>query len=87
MKCIRIVACVVLAATMLGACATQPSLAGVEMPGFLHGVLHGAIMPFSFIGSFWFDVRIYAFPNTGWPYDLGYMTGAALLGASIFTSA
>ena len=86
MKYIRIFAYVILAAIMLSACATQPSFTGAELPGFLYGLLHGVIMPFSFIGSFWLDVRIYAFPNTGWPYDLGYIIGASLLGASVFTS-
>jgi len=33
-------------------------------------------MLFSFIASIFLDVRIYAFPNSGFYYDLGYLLGA-----------
>jgi hypothetical protein len=48
-------------------------------PGFFHGLLHGFIILFSFIGSFFTDYEIYAFPNSGGWYDFGF-----LLGVSIF---
>lgn len=40
-------------------------------------------MPFTFIGSFFTEVRIYNFPNAGKAYDFGYLIGAAtILGGS-----
>ena len=47
-------------------------------PGFLLVLLHGFTILFAFIGSFFVNVEIYAFPNAGWPYDLGYVLGAAV---------
>jgi hypothetical protein len=41
-------------------------------------MLHGFTICFSFVGSIFMDVRIYAFPNSGFFYDLGYLIGAAL---------
>ncbi|RDJ94215.1 hypothetical protein B4Q13_16205 [Lacticaseibacillus rhamnosus] len=64
-------------ALILAACAHQPPVAyGQDIPGFFYGLLHGFIAPFSLIGSF-FDasIRAYAFPNTGWWYDLGFVMG------------
>lgn len=45
----------------------------------LAGLWHGFTILFSLIGSLIFDVRIYAFPNAGCWYDVGF-----LLGASVF---
>jgi hypothetical protein len=65
-------------ALVLTACAHQPSpdVIGYDVPGFWVGLWHGFIAPFSLIGSF-FDssIRAYAFPNSGWWYDLGYVLG------------
>jgi hypothetical protein len=47
------------------------------------GLLHGSLIMFSFVGSWFTDVRIYAFPNSGGWYDFGYLLGAAsFLGGS-----
>jgi hypothetical protein len=47
------------------------------------GLIHGFLIVFSLIASFFVDVRIYAFPNAGHMYDLGYVLGAMLfLGGS-----
>ena len=62
----------------LAACATQPASTGMNLPGFWMGVAHGFLMFFSMIGSFFTDIRIYAFPNAGTFYDLGYLLGAML---------
>ncbi len=59
-------------------CATQPA-AEVSTPGFLFGLAHGCIMPFSLVASFFTNVRMYAFPNAGIWYDVGYFLGAAIL--------
>jgi hypothetical protein len=42
------------------------------------GLLHGFLILFSLIGSFLMDIRIYAFPNAGRWYDLGYFLGALM---------
>jgi len=41
------------------------------------GFAHGFVALFSFIGSWFTDVRIYAFPNSGGWYDFGYLLGVA----------
>ena len=50
--------------------------------GFLSGLIHGFILPFSFVVSiFDNDVAIYGIPNTGVWYDLEFLLGAgAILG-------
>ena len=47
------------------------------------GLLHGFIALFSFVASWFTDVRIYAVPNSGVWYDLGYLLGvSAFFGGS-----
>ncbi len=65
-----------LIALFLAACAHQPTVEAIKPPGFLQGLFQGFTMLFSFIGSIFLDVRIYAFPNSGFYYDLGYVIGA-----------
>lgn len=63
------------------ACATQPEgfPRGDDPPGFFSGLLHGFAIAFAFIAQFFSDsIRVYAFPNGGWPYDLGFIIGAGL---------
>jgi hypothetical protein len=68
------------AAIFAVSCATQLiEEVPPDAPGFMFGFLQGLTMLFALIGSFFFDVRIYAFPNSGWPYDLGYVIGAGIL--------
>ncbi len=51
-----------------------------ENYGFWSGLLHGIILPFSFIGSlFNDDVAIYAINNTGGWYDFGFVFGASII--------
>lgn len=63
----------------LVSCATQPGVAEItpDVPGFLFGIWHGAIAPFALVASFFSDVRIYAYPNSGIFYDCGYILGLA----------
>jgi len=59
-------------------CATQPPTTALDSPGFLMGLLHGIVVPFSFIGSLLSrDIRIYAFPNSGVLYDFGFLLGVS----------
>ncbi len=66
------------AVAALNSCAHQPAPEAYEPPGFWFGLLHGFLIFFSFIGSLFTDVRIYAFPNSGGWYDFGYLIGASL---------
>ncbi len=59
-------------------CATQPAVT-IGAPGFWKGVVHGLIVPGSLIASLWDDVRIYAFPNNGSWYDLGFTLGGFVI--------
>ncbi len=71
-------ACVIAIALLISGCAHQPKPLAYEPPGFWSGLLHGFLILFSFIGSLFTDVRIYAFPNSGGWYDFGYLIGAAI---------
>ncbi len=59
-------------------CATQPVPDAIDPPGFWTGMVHGFLIFFSMIGSYFSDIRIYAFPNSGGFYDLGYLLGAII---------
>ncbi|OGO75928.1 MAG: hypothetical protein A2203_12065 [Chromatiales bacterium RIFOXYA1_FULL_46_5] len=75
----------IVATGILAGCATQPG-AGQntsEAMSLLMGLFHGFCIVFSLIASFFTDVRIYAYPNAGGWYDIGYVAGAAMfLGGS-----
>jgi hypothetical protein len=44
---------------------------------------HGFIVVFSLIASIFTDARVYAFPNSGFWYDVGFVLGAyGFLGGS-----
>jgi hypothetical protein len=58
-------------------CAHQPPPVLPDPPGFFSGLLHGFLMLFSLIGSIFTDVRVYAFPNSGFGYDVGFVIGAS----------
>jgi hypothetical protein len=60
-----------------GGCAHQPPSNVEGVPGFFYGLLHGFLILGSLVGSIFTDVRVYAFPNSGFTYDLGFLIGAA----------
>jgi hypothetical protein len=66
------------AIAVLAGCATQPRPETLDPPGFFLGLLHGFLILFSFIGSLFSNVRIYAFPNSGGWYDFGFLCGASM---------
>ena len=74
----RLLFIILLVVLVLGGCANQPSPAAYDPPGFFSGLIHGFLIFFSLIGSILMDIRIYAFPNSGFFYDLGYLIGAAM---------
>jgi hypothetical protein len=80
-----VVAVVTLALT--GCVATQEAvLAAGEPAGFLHGLWHGFISPVAFVIGLFSDARIYAVPNTGLWYDLGFMLGIGGFSGGILAS-
>jgi hypothetical protein len=81
---ITIVLAVCFLSLFLAGCAHQPVPPGSGVPGFWKGLLHGFIAPVSFIVSLFTDCRIYAFPNAGRWYDLGFMLGIGGFGGGIF---
>ena len=70
-------------ALALTACAATQATGSVEAvaPGFWLGLWHGFIFPVAFIVSLFVDnVALYAVPNNGGWYDLGYFIGIVFLG-------
>jgi hypothetical protein len=68
---------VIVCAVLLSSCATQPQNTAYDPPGFIMGFVHGLLSLASLIGSFFWDIRVYAFPNSGRWYDVGFVIGAA----------
>ncbi len=47
------------------------------------GLIHGWLVPFSFVGSLFSDnIAIYAVPNNGGWYDFGFVLGVSSLGGA-----
>lgn len=68
---------------VLSGCATHEVGPVEDPPGFFHGLLHGFLILFSFIGSLFTDYEMYAIPNSGTWYNLGFLIGASIfLGGS-----
>lgn len=63
---------------LLTSCAYVAPVELTDTPGFLYGLLHGFIMFFTAILSIFTDIEMYANPNSGALYDLGFMFGAML---------
>jgi len=72
-----------LAAVLFTGCAdvTPIEACAIDEPyGFLGGLWHGIIAPFSFIGSLFSDsIALYAVNNNGGWYDFGFVLGAGIL--------
>lgn len=69
----------ILAVFLVAGCAHQPASEFVyNPPGFFSGLFHGFMILPALLGSIFMDIRIYAYPNTGWFYDLGFFIGAAV---------
>lgn len=67
---------------VLAACAAhQPRpLPFGDAPGFWDGIWHGLVAPLALVAHVFTDVRIYAFPNSGGWYDLGFLIGLSAWG-------
>jgi hypothetical protein len=83
---ICVIISILLVFLILAGCATQTQLPNLlpKVPGFWHGLWHGFIAPLSMIGSIFMKIRIYAFPNSGFWYDLGFMLGIGGFSGGIF---
>jgi hypothetical protein len=53
----------------------QIEASSLDKPGFLMGLWHGILAPWSFLARAFGDFVMYAFPNSGWAYDLGFLIG------------
>jgi hypothetical protein len=72
---------------VVAGCAHQPPAVLPGEPGFFSGLLHGFLILVSLVGSLFTDVRVYAFPNSGFFYDLGFFIGAtSFLGGGASTA-
>ncbi len=66
---------------LVSACAGPNTLTDIPAPdtsiaGFWWGLVHGVILPFSFIGSLFSEnISIYEVHNTGGWYDFGFVLG------------
>ncbi|BDX21058.1 hypothetical protein TUM22923_03790 [Polynucleobacter sp. TUM22923] len=67
---------------LLIGCAYQPVNTAYDPPGFFMGLIHGWISPIALVVGIFSDVRVYAFPNSGWWYDLGFMLGISTWGGA-----
>lgn len=75
-----------LACLVLSGCATQPdNYYAYNPPGFWQGIGNGLTIFISIVVH-WANpaIRIYAFPNSGGWYDLGFVLGIILLMALIW---
>lgn len=71
--------CTIFALFMLTGCADTVTFEAArthQSVGFWHGLWHGMILPFAWVGSL-FDgsISIYAIYNNGGGYDFGFMLG------------
>jgi len=46
-----------------------------QTPGFLMGIWHGILAPYSLIASLFIEVKMYAVNNVGAGYDFGFLLG------------
>lgn len=75
-KTLRVIAVVVplLLLTACGFVGTEP-ISVLDPPGFFSGVWHGLLAPWTLALRLFLDIKMYAVPNTGWFYDLGFLIG------------
>jgi hypothetical protein len=81
MKLSRPLALTAIAAlVLLSACATRP-MGHHSDPALVRGIIDGLLAPISFVLSLFSDtIRMYAFPNIGRWYDLGFLLGLSAWG-------
>jgi hypothetical protein len=71
-------ACATLLISAIVGCGFAATGGGAyDAPGFFMGIWHGLIAPWSLLLRIFMDIKMYAFPNSGWPYDFGFLIGIA----------
>lgn len=68
---------ILLLATLLLAGCTFVDPYSVSQPGFLYGIWHGLVAPYTLIIRWFTDIKMYADPNAGFLYDVGFLIGVA----------
>lgn len=53
----------------------SPGGVATDIPGFLMGLWHGLLAPWTLIARFFLNIEMYAVPNTGFTYDFGFLLG------------
>ena len=76
-KSFRNIIPLILASLILAGCtfAGDSSTLTQGSPGFLMGIWHGIIAPYTLIVRFFLDIKMYAIPNSGLGYDIGFLLG------------
>lgn len=64
--------------TVSAGCASQPVPVGQDHPAFFAGLIHGLTALFALLASPFLHWRIYAYPNDGPWYDLGFCMGFSI---------
>jgi len=75
---LRLVLVIALSLAVVGCAFASWSGLTDHPPGFFMGLWHGLLAPWTLILRWFMDIRMYAVPNSGWFYDLGFLIGVAL---------
>jgi len=54
----------------------QPGVSS-DTPGLISGLWHGLVAPYAVILGLFQNIGMYAYPNTGFTYDVGFLIGIA----------
>ena len=77
---------ILIAAALLSGCADTTTFIeamDTDPVGFWHGLWHGMIVTFSWVGSlFMDDIAVYAIYNNGGWYDFGFVLGIGSIAGS-----
>ena len=76
-KNLKIIAFIGLFTLILSGCtfAGDSSALTEGTPGFLMGIWHGIIAPYTLIVRFFLEIKMYDIPNSGLGYDIGFLLG------------
>ena len=74
---IRLIVMLIIISVAVIGCGFAGFTRTYDPPGFLYGIWHGLIAPWTLIVRFWLDIQMYAIPNSGWFYDCGFLLGIA----------
>jgi hypothetical protein len=75
MKNVRLLMPLLMILLITGCGFAAAGYAPAEVPGFFDGIWHGLLAPWTLILRIFMDIKMYAFPNSGWFYDFGFLIG------------